>query len=423
MKVLVIGSGGREHAIAWALQRSDSVSEVVVAPGNPGMSDVARVVGGDGDDESLFSVATHERPDLVVIGPEAPLVSGLADRLRQAGLRVFGPGKNAATLEGSKRYAKEFMRRNDIPTAEFEAFNGMRAALAYLEAYGGPLVVKDSNLAAGKGVTVAEDLPEARTAIEAIFQLPDAEVVLEERLVGEEISLLLFVDPSGYLAMPPARDYKRVGDSGSGPMTGGMGAVAPLPLSATELEALRISVIDPLMAGLDRERVDYRGVLYVGVIATADGYKVLEFNVRFGDPETQTLLPLLTSDAGELFAAVADGRLAEVTTRWREGAAVCVVLAAPGYPASPQRGIQLGLPERLPQGALLFHAGTALDRDGRPVSAGGRVLNVVGVGHDLASAVERAYEAAATVEFPGVVMRHDVGAGIGEVPDGLMNDA
>ncbi|HZJ10083.1 MAG TPA: phosphoribosylamine--glycine ligase, partial [Trueperaceae bacterium] len=294
MKVLVIGSGGREHAIAWALSRSPSVSEVVVAPGNDGMSDVARVLDGSSDDDSLFAAARSERPDLVVIGPEAPLVSGLADRLRQAGISVFGPGKDAAALEGSKRHAKEFMRRNDIPTAEFEAFSGMRAALAYLDGYGGALVVKDSNLAAGKGVTVADDLAEARTAIEAIFQMPDAEVVLEERLFGEEISVLLFVDPSGYLAMPPSRDYKRVGDAGTGPMTGGMGAVAPLPMSERELVALRTDVIEPIMAGLDREQVDYRGVLYVGVIATADGYKVLEFNVRFGDPETQALLPLLT---------------------------------------------------------------------------------------------------------------------------------
>lgn len=414
MKVLVIGSGGREHVIAWALARSPSVAEVLVAPGNPGMSDVARVVGGAGDDETLLQLAQSERPDLVVIGPEAPLVSGLADRLRAAGMSVFGPGANAATLEGSKRYAKEFMRRNDIPTAEFEAFSSMRAALAYLEGYGGPLVVKDSNLAAGKGVTVAADMAEARTAIEAIFQLPDAEVVLEERLMGEEISLLLFVDSSGYLAMPASRDYKQVGDGGSGPMTGGMGAVAPVPLSTEQHEAIRTSVIEPLMAALDNERIDYRGVLYVGLMATADGYQVLEFNVRFGDPETQALLPLLTSDAGELFAAVAEGRLSEITTRWRDGAAACVVLAAPGYPAAPQRGITLGIPAELPAGVLLFHAGTAVGHDGLPVSAGGRVLNVVGVANSLETAVGLAYQAADSIDFPEVVMRRDIGAGIYE---------
>lgn len=414
MKVLVIGSGGREHAIAWALSRSPSVESVAVAPGNAGMADVAEVIGGEADDDSLFAVATSDRYDLVVIGPEAPLVSGLADRLRNAGLRVFGPGREAAKLEGSKRHAKEFMRRNGIPTAEFETFTGMRAALAYLEGYGAPLVVKDSGLAAGKGVTVPEDLAEARTAIEAIFQEPDQEVVLEERLSGEEISVLLFVDPSGYLVMPASRDYKRVGDGDVGPMTGGMGAVAPLPFGEHDHERLRRDVIEPIMAALDREQVDYRGVLYVGVMDTPDGFKVLEFNVRFGDPETQALLPLLSSDVGELLAAVADGRLAEITTRWREAAAACVVLAAPGYPASPVRGIGVGLPQALAEDVLVFHAGTRAGGEGEPAFCcnGGRVLNVVALGRDVPSAVAKAYEVASQVDLPGVVMRRDIGKGI-----------
>ncbi|HEX7039521.1 MAG TPA: phosphoribosylamine--glycine ligase [Trueperaceae bacterium] len=409
MKVLVVGSGGREHALCWALDRSPSVSDVVVVPGNDGMENAARVIGGAGDERGVRIVADAERPDLVVIGPEAPLVAGWADALRRDGYAVLGPGAAGARLEGSKRYAKEFMERHGVPTARFAGFDDLDDALAHLERVGAPIVVKDSGLRAGKGVTVAETLEEARTAVEAIFQEPGAEVVLEERLAGPEISVTLLVDANTHVALPPSRDHKRAYDGGRGPNTGGMGAVAPVPLSAEEREALERQVVKPVMRGLRADGVPYSGVLYVGVMRTEDGFKVLEFNCRFGDPETQVLMPLLASDAGELFRAVAEDRLAEVEVRVAPGASACVVMAAPGYPGSPKVGVPVGLPRELPEGTLLFSAGL----HGRPpVSKGGRVVNAVGIGATVAEAVRRAYRLVDAVRFEGALVRRDIGAGM-----------
>ena len=408
MKVLVIGSGGREHALCWALDRSPSVDDVVVVPGNDGMDNAARVIGGAGDERGVRIVVEAERPDLVVIGPEAPLVAGWADALREGGHKVLGPGAEGARLEGSKRYAKEFMRRHGVPTAEFAAFGDLDDALAHLEKVGAPLVVKDSGLRAGKGVTVAATEDEARTAIEAIFQEPDAEVVLEERLEGPEISVIMLVDGETHVSLPPSRDHKRAYDGGKGPNTGGMGAVAPVPLSAEESEALASQVVAPVVRGLRADGIPYTGVLYVGVMRTPQGFKVLEFNCRFGDPETQALLPLLASDAGELFQAVTEDRLAEVDVRWSPGAAACVVMAAPGYPDSPQVGVPLGLPKKLPEGTLLFAAGV---QGKPPVSKGGRVLNAVGLGTDVREAVRRAYTLVDAIDFPGALVRRDIGRG------------
>ncbi|HET8986645.1 MAG TPA: phosphoribosylamine--glycine ligase, partial [Trueperaceae bacterium] len=403
------GSGGREHAIAWALGKSQSVSEVVVAPGNDGMTDVARVVGGASDVASLRALVHLERPDLVVIGPEAPLVEGLADLLRTDGFSVFGPGRAGARLEGSKSYSKAFMLRHGVPTAAFRAFTDLQAGLAYLDEVGAPVVVKDSNLAAGKGVTVADTLDAARAALTAIFEAPGAEAVVEERLVGDEISVLLFVTDDGYRLMPPSRDYKRVGDGDVGPMTGGMGTVAPLPLRPGEHERLVATVVAPVIAGIRAEELDYRGVLYIGVMRTPDGFKVLEFNVRFGDPEAQVLLPLLATDAGDVLAAVAEGQLAGTPIEWRSDSTACVVMAAPGYPGQPTKGVPITLPGALPDGSLLFHSGTA----GRPLaSAGGRVLNVVARAATLDAAVDQAYRVVDLIGFPGAVMRRDIGAGL-----------
>lgn len=410
MKVLVIGGGGREHAIAWALRRSQAVAEVVVAPGNDGMTDVARVLGGPSDVAGLRAVALSERPDLVVIGPEAPLVDGLADRLREDGLLVFGPGAAGARLEGSKSYAKEFMRRHAVPTAGFCSFTDLASALDYLDEVGAPVVVKDSNLAAGKGVTVAEALETARAAVTAIFAARGAEAVIEERLEGDELSVLLFVTDDGYSLMPPSRDYKRVGDGDVGPMTGGMGTVAPLPLRPAEQHELVTSVVEPVVAGLRAEGIDYRGVLYIGVMRTAHGFKVLEFNVRFGDPETQVLLPLLDTDAAALLAAVAAGHLVDTVPAWQRGATACVVLAAPGYPGISTKGVPIGLPTTLPDDVMLFHSGTA---GTPPVTAGGRVLNVVARADSLAAAVAKAYAVVDDIDFPGAVLRRDIGAGLG----------
>ncbi|HEX7001669.1 MAG TPA: phosphoribosylamine--glycine ligase [Trueperaceae bacterium] len=406
---MVIGSGGREHALCWALDKASSVEDVVVVPGNDGMADAARVIGGAGDERGVRIVAEAEDPDLIVIGPEAPLVAGWADSLRQDGYKVLGPGAEGARLEGSKRFAKEFMARHGVPTAGFAAFGDLDDALAHLEKAGAPIVVKDSGLRAGKGVTVADSKEDARTAIEAIFQEPDAEVVLEERLTGPEISVILLVDGQSHVALPPSRDHKRAYDGGKGPNTGGMGAVAPVPLSAEQQVALDEQVVAPVMRGLRADGVPYSGVLYVGAMMTRDGFKVLEFNCRFGDPETQALLPLLKSDAGELFQAVTEDRLAEVDVRWSSGAAACVVMAAEGYPDSPLVGVPIGIPRKLPAHTLLFHAGT----DGRPpVSKGGRVLNAVGVGGTVAEAVERAYSLVDAIDFPRALVRRDIGRGM-----------
>ena len=410
MKVLVVGTGGREHALAWALERSPSVAEVVVTPGNDGMADVARVVAGGSDVASLRETTKREQPDLVIIGPEAPLVAGLADMLRDDGFLVFGPGAAGARLEGSKSYAKDFMHRHAVPTAAFRSFTGLQPALAYLDDVGAPVVVKDSNLAAGKGVTVAETAAAARDAVAAVLDSPGAEVVIEERLIGDEISVLLLVTDDGYSLLPHSRDYKRVGDGDVGPMTGGMGAIAPLPLGPGEHERLVSEVVEPVLAGLRADGIDYRGLLYIGVMRTVDGFKVLEFNVRFGDPEAQVLLPLLATDAGELLAAVAEGQLAHTRTRWHAAAAVCVVMAAPGYPGTPTTGVPLHLPADLPEGVVLFHSGTA---GVPPVSAGGRVLNVVARADTLAAAGAMAYAVVAEVGFADAVVRRDIGSGLG----------
>jgi len=409
LKVMVIGSGGREHALCWALDRAPSVNDVVVVPGNDGIADSARVIGGTGDERGVRIVAEAENPDLIVIGPEAPLVAGWGDSLRQDGYKVLGPGAAGARLEGSKRYAKEFMDRHGVPTAGFAAFGELDDALRHLERVGAPLVVKDSGLRAGKGVTVAESAADARTAIEAIFQEPDAEVVLEERLTGPEISVILLVDGESHVALPPSRDHKRAFDGGRGPNTGGMGAVAPVPLTAEQDTALTQQVVGPVLRGLREEGIPFSGVLYVGAMLTPTGFKVLEFNCRFGDPETQALLPLLQSDAGELFQAVAENRLAEVDVRWSTGAAACVVMAAEGYPDSPVVGVPIRVPRDLPEHTLLFHAGT----EGRPpVSKGGRVLDAVGLGESVAQAVERAYRLVDAIDFPRALVRRDIGRGM-----------
>ncbi|MFO7543925.1 MAG: phosphoribosylamine--glycine ligase [Trueperaceae bacterium] len=422
MKVLVIGSGGREHALAWALARGGErlerlggdpgrgPVEVVVAPGNDGMASVARVVGGSSDVASLRRVAQEEAPDLVVIGPEAPLVEGLADDLRADGFLVFGPGRDGARLEGSKSHAKAFMRRHGIPTAAFRSFQDEEAALAYVDEVGAPVVVKDSNLAAGKGVTVAEDLETARAAVRAVFTQAGAELVIEERLVGQEMSLLVLTDGDAYQILPPAQDYKQAYDDDRGPMTGGMGVVAPVEIEDDlELAYLRRSVIERTLRGLKDEGVAFRGVLYFGLMRTSDGPKVLEYNVRFGDPETQAVLPLLISDLADLLAATANGTLHVVKPRWSSEHAACVVMAAPGYPGTYLKGIELTLPEQLPRWATLFHAGTERV-DGRFRSAGGRVLAVVATGPTRAQAVARAYQVVDEIGFPDAVVRRDIGA-------------
>jgi phosphoribosylamine---glycine ligase len=409
MKVLVVGAGGREHALAWKLARSEHVEDVLVAPGNGGMRDVARTVDVPLEVDALLALAQRERVDLTVVGPEAPLVAGLVDAFQAAGLRAFGPTAKAARLEGSKRFAKEFMARHGIPTAAFRTFRDRAAAQAYLREVGAPIVVKDSALAAGKGVTVARSLEAAAAAVDAVLTRPGAEVVIEEMLVGQEISLLVFTDGLAYRPMVMAQDYKQALDGDAGPMTGGMGAVAPVALltSAQQWQAMT-TVVEPTLKALNADGIAYQGVLYIGLMITSDGAKVLEFNVRLGDPETQVVLPLLDTDLLRLLESVVDRRLARLELGWSGRSAACVVMAAPGYPGAYETGIAIDVPGDLGADVLVFHAGTRVV-DGVLVSSGGRVLNVVALADGLDEAVRRAYAAADRIRFPGAHVRRDIG--------------
>ncbi len=409
MKVLVVGSGGREHALLWKAAQSPLVERLYAAPGNAGMAELAELVPWNGEVEALADWALGEGIDLTLVGPEAPLVEGIADAFQERGLKIFGPTQKAAMIEGSKAFAKALMERYGIPTARHRTFQDPLLALEYLEEVGVPIVVKDSGLAAGKGVTVAFDLHTAKQAVANILNRAEGgEVVIEEYLEGEEATVLALTDGKTILPLLPSQDHKRLLDGDQGPMTGGMGAIAPYPMDPATLKAVEERILRPLLEGLEAEGVVYRGVVYAGLMLTKEGPKVLEFNARFGDPEAQALLPLLENDLVELALRVAEGRLAGTRLSWKEGASACVVLAAPGYPESPRKGIPLHLPEP-PEGVLLFHAGTRRE-EGRLVSAGGRVLNVVGLGATLEEALERAYGFIPRIGFPGAVYRKDIGA-------------
>jgi phosphoribosylamine--glycine ligase len=408
MKVLVVGSGGREHALLWKAAQSPLVERLYAAPGNAGMEALAERVPWNGEVEVLADWALEAGIDLTLVGPEAPLVEGIADAFWERGLKVFGPTQKAAMIEGSKAFAKGLMERYGIPTARYRTFQDPLLALEHLEEVGVPIVIKDSGLAAGKGVTVAFDLHTAKQAVANILNRTEGgEVVIEEYLEGEEATVLALTDGKTVLPLLPSQDHKRLLDGDQGPMTGGMGAVAPYPMDGATLRRVEEEILWPLVRGLEAEGVVYRGVIYVGLMLTREGPKVLEFNARFGDPEAQAVLPLLQSDLVELALKVAEGRLQGTRLSWREGAAACVVLAAPGYPENPRKGIPLHLPEP-PEGVLVFHAGTRRE-GGRLVSAGGRVLNVVGLGKDLKEALERAYAFIPRIGFPGAVYRRDIG--------------
>ncbi len=419
-KVLVVGGGGREHALVWKLSQSELVARVDCAPGNAGIARLARCrPEAAGDAAELAALAARERYDLVVVGPEAPLVAGLADSLTALGIPCFGPVRAAAAIEGSKVFAKEFMARHGIPTAPFRVFDDPLAASAHVEemlAGGGGVVLKVDGLAAGKGVLVTDEPAEAvawiqEVMVRAAFGQAGRRVVVEERLAGEEVSVLALVDGRRFLTLLPAQDHKRVWDGDRGPNTGGMGAYCPVPgVDAPLLRQVEERIIGPTVRGLAAEGAPYRGVLYAGLMLTETGPMVLEFNCRFGDPEAQAVLPLLESDLYRLAAACAAGDLGDREVRWREGAAACVVMAAAGYPGPYQRGLPItGLEaaERLP-GVLVFHAGTATAAEGI-VTAGGRVLGVTAVAHDLPAALARAYEAVSLVSFPGAHYRRDIG--------------
>ena len=417
MRVLLIGSGGREHALAWGLARSPSLSELHAAPGNPGIAAVATCHDVPTDDLlALTDLAVELSADLVVVGPEAPLVSGLADRLHAAGIACFGPLAAAALIEGSKAFAKEVMDAAGVPTASFSICDTPAAAQLAIAEADGNVVIKADGLASGKGVFVCDSVAEAERAVRAClvdrrFGGSGARVLVEQRLEGPEVSLLALCDGDTVLPLAPARDYKRALDGDRGPNTGGMGCISPVPgLDAATVEEVVEQVHRPVIAELARRGVPFRGCLYAGLMLTDDGPRVLEFNARWGDPETQVLVPRLEGDLLDTLARTASGRLVGAGLTVSEAACATVVLAARGYPDAPEPGAVIeGLDAAATvEGVTVFHAGTAL-ADGQPVVAGGRVLNVSAVAPDLAGARERAYQAAALISFDGMQLRHDIG--------------
>lgn len=416
MRVLVVGGGGREHALAWKLAQSPLVDDLLAVPGNAGIEQLARCFPVRAEDVGgIVDLAEQEDVDLTVVGPEAPLVGGVVDALEERGRRAFGPTAAGARIEGSKVWAKELCLRHDIPTGRAEVVDDITRALMLLDAFDPPYVIKADGLAAGKGVVVTESHQEAVQALQAAlvdrtFGAAGDRVLIEEHLEGREVSALALADGETVIPLVLAQDFKRVGDGDAGPNTGGMGAYSPVPFVDAELEArIGAEILQPTVQALAAEGIPYRGVLYAGLMLTDEGPRVLEFNARFGDPETQAILPRLRSDLAKAVLAVVEGRLAATPLEWSPEACVTVVLASGGYPGSYGTEFEIRGLERATKlpGVTVFHAGTAR-RDGKVVTAGGRVLAVSAVGRDLAAARERAYEACAIIDFEGKHHRTDI---------------
>ncbi len=417
MNVLVVGSGGREHALVWKIAQSPRVSALYCAPGNAGIEQLARCVPIPTTDiAGLKRFVTSEGIDLTVVGPEAPLALGLANEFRKAKLKIFGPTQGAAQIEASKAFAKELMRRHRIPTPQARTFDRLDAARAYVEKHAVPLVVKADGLAQGKGVIVAASIPEAQQALSDLMDqqtLGEAgqRVVIEEFLDGEELTVMAFTDGKTVVPMVPAQDHKRVGDGDTGPNTGGMGAYAPAPLASPSLQKVVVEeILQPTVDALAQVGRPFHGVLYAGLMIVDGKPSVLEFNARFGDPETQVVLPLLETDLVDVMEAVVEHRLDQIRVAWSPQAAVCVVLASGGYPGSYATGVPIkGLPAQEQPDVLVFHAGTQR-KEGEVLTAGGRVLGVTGIASSLGAARERAYEAAQAITFDGCHHRSDIAA-------------
>jgi len=419
MRILVIGSGGREHALVKALAQSSQTSALYAAPGNPGTAAFGTNLDLASDDlDGLVAFAREENIHLTIVGPERPLVEGIVDRFTEAGLRIIGPTADAAQLEGSKAFADQFMERHGIPTAAFRVFGAdeYNAAAAYLDEVGAPIVVKADGLAAGKGAFVCSTLEEAHDALDQIVQdrafgAAGDQVVIEEKMEGEEVSVLALTDGTHYVLLPPSQDHKPIGEGGTGPNTGGMGAFAPAPIvDGTMLQRICREIIEPTLQGMQEEGTPYRGVLYCGLMVTPDGPKVVEYNCRLGDPEAQVVLPLVESDLVEVFDSLANGQLEGGSVRTAPGAAACVVLASEGYPIGYETGFEITGIEAAEalDDVSVIHAGTRR-RDGILVTDGGRVLGVTARGHDLKAALDRAYEGVDRVQFQGKTFRSDIG--------------
>ena len=416
LNILILGSGGREHTLAKVCSRSDCVGKVMVAPGNGGMSDEFEAHDLNIEDNSeIVRLAKEQQVDLVVVGPEVPLCNGAVDALNEAGILAYGPDRAGARLEGSKAYTKDFLNKYGIPTAAYGNFSEIEPALAYLGKLALPVVVKASGLAAGKGVLICQTLEEAEEAVRDMlagesFGDSGKEVVIEEFLEGEEASLHLICSGESFVAMPMSQDHKKVGEGDTGLNTGGMGAYAPTQLVTPEMLAeYEQSIVRPTLAGLKSEGVDFRGTLYVGLMLTSEGAKVLEFNVRFGDPETQVILPLLADDLVPLLLQSARGEDMPEQVAFKNESSMVVVLTSAGYPESYPKGETIRIAEEIPRGSEVIHAGTQKNQAGEIISAGGRVLGAVGTGETLALAREKAYALCGLIDFPSKFFRNDIG--------------
>ena len=418
MHVLVVGSGGREHALVWKLAQSAAVTKVYCAPGNVGLAREPKcttVPLSVTDFDGLIDFARGNRIQLVVVGPEIPLVEGISDVFTAAGIHVFGPTQAGAQLEGSKTWSKQLMADAGVPTARSRTFTDAPSAIAYLETQSAPIVVKADGLAAGKGVTVALSISEATAAVRDLFSGSLGEagstVVVEEFLVGQEASVLAFTDGETIVPMVAAQDHKQVGEGDTGPNTGGMGAYAPTPVvTESVMEQVQVQVLQPTLAALRDRGITYKGVLYAGLMIAPDGQpSVVEFNCRFGDPETQVVLPLLKTDLAEVMLACAEGRLHEIELEWHQGYAACVVLASGGYPGAYDKGKKISGLDAAVAEAQVFHAGTAAADTGEVVTNGGRVLGITGCGDTLQAALDKAYRAIGKIHFDGAYFRSDIG--------------
>lgn len=418
MKILLIGSGGREHALAWKINQSPLTKKLYCAPGNGGIADIAECVDIQANEiDQLLAFAKKNKIDLTVVGPEAPLVEGIVDVFEEAGLKIFGPNKMAAQLEGSKVLAKEFLQRCNIPTAQFRVYNRIDEAKDFLTRARFPLVIKADGLASGKGVFICKDILAAEEALnqimkQKIFQDAGKQVIIEECLEGEEASILVISDGNDYVILESSQDHKRLFDDDLGPNTGGMGAYSPAPVIDEDiLEKIDTRIIDPTIRGMKRDGAPFKGVLYVGLMLTQDGPFVLEYNVRFGDPETQAVIPRLKTDIVKIFQASCDGKMKKMQLEWEDKACVCVVMSSGGYPGEYEKGKEIHGLDKIINSAerIIFHAGT--EKKGENIlTSGGRVLGVTALGEGISKAIGNAYEAVEQINFEKCFFRRDIGA-------------